>query len=233
MLSRDLDPSQSADTSWSQRIFALIWYKAIGSTVVISGFFVAYFYVMNHPVFPVRVMPALWIDHWTPVIPLSAWVYFSLWVYICLPSSLMGTVSELAYYLRGTILLGCLGLLVFYLYPTAVPVWEIDWTQYPTLLFLKESDASGNACPSLHVAFSVFSGLWFSRMLAYLSAPKVWHVVNLLWCCLIIVSTMTTKQHVFIDVFCGMIVGWAIFPINDWISRKGWPGAYANFRTAP
>ena len=66
------------DVEFCRRIGAHFWLKAIGSTLSISAFFVAYFYVMNHPVFPVRVMPILGPDRWIPVLPWTVWIYFSL-----------------------------------------------------------------------------------------------------------------------------------------------------------
>jgi hypothetical protein len=204
----------------SQRIWAYVGLKAIGSTLAITAFFVAYFYVINHPVFPVRVMPILGPDYWMPLLPWTAWVYFSLWVYICLPSSLMQTPQALGHYLLGSFGLSVLGLLIFVIFPTAVPNWEFDWSPYPSLAFLKESDASGNACPSLHVGFAVFAGLWLSAMLRSLRVSGVWHWWNTLWCGAIVLSTMTTKQHVFIDVVCGAILGACVYWGNQrWLRR--------------
>ena len=148
-------------------------------------------------------------------------MYFSLWVYICMPSSLMRRAGALGYYLTGAFLLSVIGLSCFYFLPTSVPVWAIDWSRYPLLAFLKSSDATGNACPSLHVAFSVYAGFWLSRMLRVLGAPRVWLALNWLWCGLIVLSTMTTKQHVLIDVLCGAALGAFVFRLNAYIARKG------------
>lgn len=202
------------------RVLSLFWLKCIGSTVVISAFFVGYFLVLNHPGGPVAEMPLLSLDRWLPVIPASAWVYFSLWVYICLPSSLMCSAKALGYYLMGAFLLSVSGLSIFYFMPTAVPSWEIDWSLYPMLEFLKASDASGNACPSLHVAFAVYSGFWMTRMFRLLDLSRLWILVNVSWCVLIILSTMTTKQHVLIDVICGTALGCLVMWLNDFIARK-------------
>lgn len=161
-------------------------------------------------------MPLLAPDRWFTVVPESVWIYFSLWVYICLPMSLMDQANELRHYLMGAILLALSGLGIFYCLPTAVPVWEIDWSVYPALAFLKSSDAAGNACPSLHVAFSVYSGLWMWRMLPIFEAPRFWYVLNGLWCGLIVLSTMTTKQHVLLDVLCGGVLGAVVFFLNKW-----------------
>lgn len=212
--------SADVSRSFARRACALFWLKLVGSTVAISVFFVAYFYVMNYPAFTIYEMPMLGLDRWMPVLPWSAWIYFSLWVYICMPSSLMIRANELGYYLMGAAILSLVGISFFYFLPTVVPSWGIDWSQYPMLNFLKNSDASGNACPSLHVAFSIYAAAWLSRVLATLNARRIWNVGNWVWCVLILISTMTTKQHVFIDVVCGGVLGVAVFGINNWLARK-------------
>ncbi|MGJ8654530.1 MAG: phosphatase PAP2 family protein [Opitutaceae bacterium] len=183
---------------------------------------------MKHPILSIYEMPILAPDRWVPVVPWTVWVYFSLWVYICIPSSLMVRVNELGYYLMGATMLSIAGVGAFYFSPTAVPSWGIDWSEYSTLEFLKNSDASGNACPSLHVAFAVYAGFWFSRILGVIEAGRVWYVLHWVWCVLIIVSTMTTKQHVFVDVVCGAALGLLIFWLNEWLARKAKLVAFSN-----
>lgn len=190
--------------------------KGIGSTVAISAFFVCYFMILQNPVLPVRMVPVLRLDEWIPVLPWSVWIYFSLWVYICLPQSLMREVRPMGHYLSGSVLLAMLGLLIFLGYPTAVPDWDIDWSSYSFIAFLKETDASGNALPSLHVAFALFSGLWLAGLLKRLGAHPVWHWGNGIWCAAIVASTMTTKQHVLWDVLSGALLGSVVFVANRW-----------------
>ena len=103
-------------------------------------------------------------------------------------------------FVTGTFILSLLGFLCYFLFPTAIVGWDYDWSLYPSLAFLKQADAAGNACPSLHVAFSVFAALWLSKVLSAVHSHSAWNIVNFLWCTLIVVSTMTTKQHVLIDV---------------------------------
>ncbi len=199
-----------------ERIRSHFLLKGVGSTVVISAFFVAYFFVLFHPVLPVQPVPVLGLDEWIPVLPWSVWVYFSLWVYICLPQALMRDLPPIGHYLLGATVLAGLGLLIFIVWPTAVPIWTVDWSDYPSMAFLKEADAAGNACPSLHVAFAVFSGLWLRSLLKRLGAHAPWHWGNIFWCLAIVASTMTTKQHVVWDVLSGVFFGGIIYAGNWW-----------------
>lgn len=133
----------------------------------------------------------------------------------------MATRQAMGHYLLGAFGLSVLGLSIFVFVPTAVPDLEWDWSNYPSLLFLKQSDASGNACPSLHVGFAVYAGLWLNIILPNLPLSRFWQGANLLWCNAIVFSTLTTKQHVLIDVICGAFLAALFFAGNSgWLSRN-------------
>jgi len=173
----------------------------------IGLFFAAYFYLLKVPAYPTTVMPVILLDHLIGFQPLALPLYISLWVYVSLPPLLLATRRELYGYglaMAGTCLAG---LIVFHFWPTAVPAAEIDWTQYPGVDFLKNMDASGNACPSLHVATAVFSGIWLHHLLRRFGAPRWILSVNWLWCIGIVYSTLATRQHVAVDVLAGLLLG--------------------------
>jgi membrane-associated phospholipid phosphatase len=181
--------------------------KSIGTLLFISLFFGAYFYLLKEPAYPTTVMPITWLDGLIGFQPLALPMYLSLWVYVSLPPAFLATRRELYGYglaMAGTCLAG---LVVFYLWPTAVPAADIDWTQYPDVDFLKSLDASGNACPSLHVATAVFSGIWLHHLLRRFGAPLWIFIFNGTWCAGIVYSTLATRQHVAVDVLAGLVLG--------------------------
>ncbi len=181
--------------------------KVIGTTAFIGLFFVAYFYLLKNPAYAITVMPRTWPDHLIGFHPLALPVYLSLWVYVSLPPALLMERRELFAY-GAAIAVTCIaGLLVFYVWPTAAPAADIDWTRYPDMLFLKNMDASGNACPSLHVATAVFSGLWLHHLLRGFGTPAWLLVVNAVWCAGITVATLATRQHVAVDAAAGIVLG--------------------------
>ncbi|BAN36560.1 phosphoesterase PA-phosphatase-like protein [Sulfuricella denitrificans skB26] len=201
----------SLKTPWYRQIAAVIpkqiTLKSIGTTLFISLFFGAYFYLLKTPAYPTTVMPFTLLDRVIGFQPLALPMYLSLWVYVSLPPALLATRRELYGYglaMAGTCLVG---LIVFYFWPTAVPAAHIDWAQYPDVNFLKNMDASGNACPSLHVATAVFSGFWLHHLLRRFYAPLWILIVNSTWCIGIVYSTIATRQHVAIDVMAGLVLG--------------------------
>ena len=181
--------------------------KSIGTVVFIAVFFVAYFYLLKRPAFPTTVMPITALDRLIGFQPLTLPLYVSLWVYVSLPPALLATRRELFIYGKFMSLACLFGLLVFYFWPTAVPAADINWSEYPNVDFLKNIDASGNACPSLHVATAVFSGIWLNYLLARYYAPVWLRLMNGLWCAGIVYSTLSTRQHVAVDVLAGFMLG--------------------------
>lgn len=191
------------------------WFKAIGTTAFTWTFFVVYFYLLQHPRVPPTVMPMTAIDRWIGLQPWALPFYLSLWVYVSLPASLMETRREVTLYGLRIGALCVVGLALFYLWPTEVPAYAVNWAHYPSFDILRGKDASGNACPSLHVATAVFSAVWLDWLALRLGFGRLLRGLNLLWCGLIVFSTMATKQHVLVDVLCGAALG----AFMVWITR--------------
>lgn len=206
-----MNKANTQSSRWHQRagaaLLSHIYLKGIGTTLFISLFFTVYFHLLKSPAYPVTVMPFTFMDRWVSFQPQALPLYMSLWFYVSLPPALLATKRELYGY-SAAIGATCLaGLIAFYFWPTAVPAANIDWTQYPEVDFLKKMDASGNACPSLHVATAVFSGVWLHYLLRRFDAPMWTLNINWLWCIGILYSTMATRQHVTADVLAGLIMG--------------------------
>ncbi len=198
-------------TPWYRLIAAVIpmhlYLKSIGTMLFIGLFFGAYFYLLKDPAYPTTVMPVTLPDRLIGFHPRTLTIYVSLWFYVSLPPALLSTRRELYGYglsMAGTCLTA---LIVFYFWPTAVPAADIDWALYPDINSLKNMDASGNACPSLHVATAIFSGIWLHHLLRRFAAPLWMLILNLSWCIAIIYSTLATRQHVALDVLAGLALG--------------------------
>ncbi|WP_432726956.1 phosphatase PAP2 family protein [Variovorax sp. W6] len=210
MTFRAAPSSPASSTPWyvelGRRIATLWVVKMIGTTVGITGFFVVYFWVMHNPPTEPTVMPLTALDHWVGVSDDAMLLYGSLWFYISLGPALTKNKAELWACARDAAIMAGVGLAVFWFFPTTVPAFAIDWTQYPALQFLKTADAGGNAFPSLHVAFAVFTAVLMERQLREVRAPAWVRVLNLLWAFGIVHSTLATRQHVLLDVLGGTLL---------------------------
>jgi membrane-associated phospholipid phosphatase len=181
-----------------------------GTTLGMTAFFVAYFWLLAHPLHPPALMPLTAIDRLVGFQPVMLPLYLSLWFYVSFAPALLVDRRELVSYGLAAVALSVVGLGIFLLWPTAVRWPDVDWSQHPAFAFLKSVDASGNACPSLHVAFALFSAVWFERVLRQMGAARSVHALNWLWCAGIVYSTMATRQHVFLDVLAGAALGLAV-----------------------
>lgn len=205
-------------TAWRnellRRLRTLWWLKLPVTTMAITAFLMAYFWVLSHPFFPITVMPLTALDRAIGLRPETLPLYLSLWVYVSLVPALLRTGRELASYGAATLAMSLIGLGIFMLWPTAVPAFDIDWSQYPSMVFLKNLDLTGNACPSLHVAFAVFTAIWLERLLREMDTGRVLRACNWLWCAGILYSTVATLQHVVLDVLGGTILGVIVAAIH-------------------
>jgi peptidoglycan/xylan/chitin deacetylase (PgdA/CDA1 family) len=204
-------PASDSNVPWlaqlRPRLAAHLWIKSLGIPLFFWVFFVVYFHLLRNPQRPVTTMPLTWLDHWMHFHPAALLPYVSLWIYVLLPPSLLrGRREVLTYVIAvGFVTLG--GLAVFRFWPTATPTIDQDWNRFSSFAFLKSVDASGNAFPSLHVAFAVFSGVWTARLLRRVNAPAVFNFTNMVWCVAIVYSTLATGQHVLVDALAGIALG--------------------------
>ncbi len=194
---------------------AFLWpLKAMGTMGFMALFFWVYFGVSRHPAMPPRVMPVIWLDTWIEFSPAALPAYLSLWIYVSLAPALLGSLQSLMRFglWIGGLCTFCLA--IFWLFPTNTPSFGIDWADHPDFVFLKGLDTAGNACPSLHVATTVFAAIWLERVLGRLGAPRGLRWLSALQCSVIIWSTIATRQHVVLDVVGGLGVGIAFAALS-------------------
>ena len=186
-----------------------LWWpaKLLGISLGMTVFFIAYFRLLHHPLYPVTIMPLTAVDRLIGFSPEALPLYFSLWLYVPLAPALMIDRRELVSYGLAAFAISVVGLATFLFWPTAVPPLAVDWSQHPGFAFLKSVDATGNACPSLHVAFALFTALWFDRLLRQMGMGRLFRVLNGMWCTGILYSTLATRQHVSLDVLAGAALG--------------------------
>lgn len=220
-------PSTAPASPWYRELARRMRYlwpvKALGTAAVIALFFQAYFYLLRHPGGEVVTMPLIALDRWVGFTPWAFPVYASLWVYVSLAPALMGNFRGLLRYGLWACLMCLLCLAWFWVFPTKVPDFDVDWSAHPGMAFLKGVDSAGNAFPSLHVASAVFAAYWVRRLLQALRAPRGWVLASDLYGLAIVWSTLATLQHVALDAIAGAAVG-ALFA---WLSLRRPAGVLA------
>ena len=152
---------------------------------------------------PPALLPLFPVDDGVPFVAWTVWIYISQFVFLvyCLWLLKKSENISRAFYSMG--LASLLSFFTFILYPTLFPRASIEaeglTREAFELLYL--FDSPSNCFPSLHVAlgFLVLSGVVDEKK------KERWPV--LVWAALIWSSTMTTKQHYFVDVVAGLGVG--------------------------
>jgi len=216
-----------SDRDWKSQLWArmrhLWWLKTAGICLFMWVFFALYFEVLRHPPSPPRIMPLTALDRAIPFMPSALLAYGSLWLYVGLPAGMMATFKNLLHYGAWMASLCLTGLAIFYFYPTAIPPLTsgIDLARHPGFALLQGVDASGNAFPSLHVATAVFSAFWIDHVLRGVASPPGLRLASIVWCLLIMLSTLAVKQHVLLDLLAGILLG-ALFAVISLRWRWRW-----------
>ena len=170
-------------------------------------FFIGYFSLLREPASAPLLMPLTALDRWIPFQPWMLVPYFSLWFYVGLAPGMLLRFVDLVSYGFWAALLCITGLALFYFFPTAIPPLVIDPQGFPGFTVLQGVDAAGNACPSMHVAFAMFSAIWVDVLLADSRAPMALRAINALWFVSIAWSTVAIRQHVVLDAAAGAALG--------------------------
>jgi hypothetical protein len=196
--------------TWQQAVCRRMstWWglKMVGTALGITGFFALYFWIMAQTESRAVVMPLTLLDHHFAVREAALPLYLSLWVLVSLPAALARTLRELRVFTVEAGVMALLGFTLFWLWPTTVPDAGVNWSHYPSLAFLKNSDAGGNACPSLHVSFAVLATARLWQQLREVGAPGVWRWAGVAWCAAIVYATLATYQHVVLDALGGFVL---------------------------
>jgi membrane-associated phospholipid phosphatase len=133
------------------------------------------------------------------VIPFLDW---TIWVYVTYYPLLIAAIwfprndnrRSDAFY--GMLLASAIGLVIFTLWPTAISRESASLAGATGFMWrlLFSVDTMVNALPSMHVAHTCLAAV------ALASRNRLWRIIAPAWATLIVLSTLTTKQHYAIDV---------------------------------
>ncbi|MFZ5757071.1 MAG: phosphatase PAP2 family protein [Pseudomonadota bacterium] len=182
-----------------------------------AAFFLYFSYTLTgaYPVFEPWHPPATPVDAWVPFLPGTIWIYlshiamlFTAWWWI--PRSPDGTRVFWA-----LVLCAVLATLYFFFFPTELPRRTLDAIDAGPVTqaawaFLLQADNPTNSFPSMHVAMSALTAIGLMR------AHPHWGWLAPVWTGAIAMSTLTTEQHVLVDVLGG--IGVAVFCL--WLAHR-------------
>ena len=199
--SRDL-PLERLNRLWQWLVSFALFRLAL---VVLTGIFLSYSYKTVNESFAPRVDFALPIDDRIPFIPWTGLIYWSYYgLFIGAVFAMRKTLFTRVWV--GVLVCNLTSYIAYYFFCAHVPHPDISFVQPDWLNGMYRDfymlDGPGNTLPSLHCALSALLG-WNIR-----KHNKLW----LLWALLISLSTLTTKEHVFLD----LIGGWLLAAVVQW-----------------
>ena len=126
----------------------------------------------------------------------------------------LGQSKEKGYRYASAIIMGSLiGLIIYFVYPTCVSRPDVVGTNIFDLFckFIFMFDNVINACPSFHCFCStiVLFIIYDSK-----NTKKSTFIINIIFSILVFISTLLTKQHVFVDVIGGVLLAIVSFILS-------------------
>jgi hypothetical protein len=194
-------------------ILARAWRAKVAATAAILGYYLAGYFALNRLPFAVfHDVPAVPVLDDLPLIPWTVVVYNSVFLLGALGIWLLPRERDVGRHVAATIIAFTVNYVAFAVYPTRIDrpplpegpslwVWVLDG--------VRGLDAPQTCLPSLHITNCGLAvlALWGTR----------WGPWSLLWSLAIAASTLTTGQHLFLDLPAG-----AIPPIIGYAAALWW-----------
>jgi membrane-associated phospholipid phosphatase len=199
------------------------WLLKVQLGIALTAMFAIFYHLpQRYPLFPATAMHPTWIDQMIPFMPNSVYLYESLWFLTPIAPWLMTSKVDLRHYSMGLLFMYFIGFCCFFFHPTLSP--RPTDIQDANMLYKKLVliDNELNAFPSLHAAGALFHGACCHVTFCTGAKHRLLRWFVWIWALGIIASTLLTKQHVFVDVVAGTILGLGSFAIFCRPSKMSW-----------
>jgi len=158
-----------------------------------------------------QLLSFLWIDRVTPFLPSTVWIYFSEYVIFLFAFLQLKDNRRASQYFYSYMAILIFSSVFFVIYPVTFPrdnypVLSEHGFSGVALNFLRQHlDTPANCFPSLHVSTCYISAFCFW------GECKKKFSLYFLWSTLVAISTMTTKQHYFVDIAAAIFITFVLY----------------------
>jgi membrane-associated phospholipid phosphatase len=204
---RDVAARTERHTTLTRRFRANLKLK-VGLYLLLSSIFCAfYFGIQRLPWLHPRAFPLSYIDRATGFHPAAIYAYQSVFLLIPLFPFLTTTKNDLLRFVKGFLLLCGACFFTFLIFPVFGPRPEnAEANRLMQVVF--SYDKNLNAFPSLHAGLAAYSVL-FGFSIARGNQELRWlAILGTFWAGLILISTIATKQHYFVDIPPAIFLAW-------------------------
>lgn len=148
------------------------------------------------------LLPAWVVDRRIPFLSWTVWIYHTQFLFLLFTVWVLERAAIISRTFYRMAAASLISFIVFFVYPTTLPRPELIAGPFtrPAFTLLYSIDPPTNCLPSLHVALACLAAL------AVAEEKRRAGGLALVWAALISVSTLTTGQHVLIDVLAGLAV---------------------------
>lgn len=180
---------------------ATLLYKSCMFLLYAAAYSVLYILPNLRPEFPPIYLPLLKIDLSTPFVPWTFIVYISAYAQALFVIVALKDIESFNAFCRrmfaGLFICGVFFLLMPTTYPRPPYPHIASGLSSLCMWLVRTADTPNNCFPSMHVAMSVIS------VLSLRNVSKQTIALCGVWAAAICLSTLTTKQHYFVDVMGG------------------------------
>jgi membrane-associated phospholipid phosphatase len=171
----------------------------------------------NHiHIFEPILLPLSWVDQAVPFVPQTLWIYVSEYIFFPAVYITCKDLVNANKYLYSFAALWIISVAIFTYPRDLFPLTQdLDALTHMTFSTLRVADNPSNCCPSLHVS-SVFLSSFI-----FVDEQRKKFPFFFGWASLIALSTLTTKQHYFIDIMTGLLMAIIMY----WIFHR-----FVNYR---
>jgi len=192
-----------------------IFFCAVATVI----YLVVYITTNHFHLFEPSGLPLLEFEKKIPFLPWTVWIYTTDYVYLFVVVFLIRS-EKVDLYFYSFMVFTLIVLFIFVLFPTVYPRgnWEVAGGSSGGILMnlVRWVDTPANCFPSAHIGTCVLGALFIKRV-----SRSILPIFTL-WTILISISTLTTKQHYFLDIVGGIVLAYisyyAVF--NRWLLRK-------------
>ena len=200
---------------------ASAWFVNLSIAVVlIVGGYQFYFLPQRRPLKDSAQFSTI-LDDKIQFTPQWVWIYSGLYYPVILSLILtIGSFEQFNLTAFNFLILLVVQLVFFFIFPVKTPP---EWRDYEHdgslsakfLRFVHGYDAPSNCFPSMHVSVAMLTALHLSNNLE----PTLgsWVAIFFLFPILIALSALFTKQHYFVDLPAGAMLGYLCFLVNDFL----------------
>jgi membrane-associated phospholipid phosphatase len=186
----------------------------VQSALFIASFIAVFYVVPMHVRFvqPTHLVPTA-VDRAVPFLEWTIWIYVSYFVFLFVPFVACRDEPRVVQVLYALALNSVVAGVIFLAWPTEGAVQQPTGEGLTGFLWqaLLTVDRPVNCAPSLHVANACVCAFALQR------EGTAWRYVAPVWLALIMLSTLTTKQHFFIDLPAGALLAAFSF---WWVHRR-------------